>query len=342
MIRRFPQLLTVLAAFNTHTGAQLVIARESAANVLLLHGTTIGGTGTAAHRAGIAKSTGRQFQPSSRTSGTQPSRLTITPRNPTPGGFVRLRVTSDATGSDSIRAVSGTMAGEPLHFVRSKDRSFHALGAVPVDSAARTTVQVIVARASGRADTLLKTIELPSFPPPTEKLDVAARFGQPLDSALEVRVAGEGAKAREIGRRSHDTPRLWRAPFIRPRASAITSRFGTGRTFNGQVTSRHLGVDFRGVTGDAVRAANRGVVALVDTFYLGGRIVYVDHGEGLVTAYMHLSKPLVAVGDTVARGQRIGLVGATGRVTGPHLHWAARYGTLTANPLDLLALPNGW
>ena len=91
-----------------------------------------------------------------------------------------------------------------------------------------------------------------------------------------------------------------------------------------------------------VGAANRGVVALVDTFYLGGRIVYVDHGEGLVTAYMHLSKALVAVGDTVARGQRIGLVGATGRVTGPHLHWAARYGTLTANPLDLLALPNAW
>ena len=75
---------------------------------------------------------------------------------------------------------------------------------------------------------------------------------------------------------------------------------------------------------------------------VGGRIVYVDHGEGLVTAYMHLSKALVAVGDTVARGQRIGLVGATGRVTGPHLHWAARYGTLTANPFDLLSLPNGW
>jgi murein DD-endopeptidase MepM/ murein hydrolase activator NlpD len=91
-----------------------------------------------------------------------------------------------------------------------------------------------------------------------------------------------------------------------------------------------------------VRAANRGVVALVDNFFLAGNVVYIDHGGGLVTAYFHLSKPLVAVGDTVARGQQIGLVGATGRVTGPHLHWAARYGTITVNPLDLMALDRKW
>ena len=76
----------------------------------------------------------------------------------------------------------------------------------------------------------------------------------------------------------------------------------------------------------------------MDTFYLGGRIVYVDHGQGVVTAYMHLSRALVAAGDTVQRGQRLGLVGATGRVTGPHLHWAARYGALNVNPLDLVEL----
>ena len=116
------------------------------------------------------------------------------------------------------------------------------------------------------------------------------------------------------------------------------SGFGTGRTFNGEVTSRHLGVDFRGATGTPIRAANRGVVVLVDTFFLGGRVVYLDHGGGVTTGYLHLSKALVAVGDTVARGQTIGLVGATGRVTGPHLHWTARYGAITVNPLDLLKL----
>ena len=118
----------------------------------------------------------------------------------------------------------------------------------------------------------------------------------------------------------------------------MTSEFGTGRMFTGEVTSRHLGVDFRGATGAPIRAANRGVVVLVDTFFLAGRCVYIDHGGGVTTGYFHMSKQLVAVGDTVARGQTIGLVGSTGRVTGPHLHWAARYGALTVNPLGLLTL----
>jgi murein DD-endopeptidase MepM/ murein hydrolase activator NlpD len=103
-----------------------------------------------------------------------------------------------------------------------------------------------------------------------------------------------------------------------------------------------LGVDFRGALGEPVRAANRGVVALVDNLFLAGNVVYIDHGGGVVTAYFHLSKTLVAAGDTVARGQVIGLVGATGRVTGPHLHWAARYGAVTVNPLDLLSLDRDW
>jgi murein DD-endopeptidase MepM/ murein hydrolase activator NlpD len=100
-----------------------------------------------------------------------------------------------------------------------------------------------------------------------------------------------------------------------------------------------MGLDFAGTVGAPVRAVNRGVVRIVDDFYLGGNVVYIDHGGGVVTGYFHMSKPLVAVGDTVARGQIIGLVGSTGRVTGPHLHWSARYGALAVNPLDLLALP---
>jgi murein DD-endopeptidase MepM/ murein hydrolase activator NlpD len=100
-------------------------------------------------------------------------------------------------------------------------------------------------------------------------------------------------------------------------------------------------VDFAGALGAPVRAANRGVVALVANFFLAGNVVYIDHGAGVVTGYFHLSRTLVAEGDTVARGQQIGLVGATGRVTGPHLHWSARYGALTVNPLDLIAI-GGW
>lgn len=271
------------------------------------------------------------------TLGAQDPRLSILPAHPAPGAIVSVVLTAATSGADTIVAVSGTVAGEPLHFSRSARGSYRAIGGMPVD-AARTTAEAIVTRASGRADTVRTEIALPPLPPPKEKLDVASQFGQPLDSALEARVAREVEIGHDVGRRSHERPRLWTAPFMRPRASAITSRFGAGRTFNGRVSSRHLGVDFRGAAGAPVRAANRGIVAALDTFYLGGRIAYIDHGQGVITAYMHLSKFLVAVGDTVARGQRIGLVGATGRVTGPHLHWAARYGSLTVNPLDLLGL----
>ena len=271
--------------------------------------------------------------------GAQQARLAIAPARPTAGALVRLTVT-DSAARDTIVAVGGTMAGEPLHFRRASRRVWSALGGVPVDSLPAPAVEVIARRVSGRADTLHRVVVPAPLPPPSEQLAVAPRFGEPLDSATEARVAAEGARAREIGRRSHETPRMWTAPFIAPRPSAITSRFGTGRLFNGRVTSRHLGVDYRGAAGEPVRASNRGVVVLVDTFYLGGRLVYVDHGEGVMTAYMHLTRALVRVGDTVARGERVGLVGATGRVTGPHLHWAARYGTLTVNPLGLLTAPS--
>jgi murein DD-endopeptidase MepM/ murein hydrolase activator NlpD len=267
----------------------------------------------------------------------QQPRLSIVPERPLPGALVTLTLSNLGDRRDSVVAIEGTMAGEPLHFVASR-AVFRAIGAVPVDSVSTVNAIAIVTRASGNADTLHASVTPPPLPPPKEQLQVNARFGRPLDSATAARVAREGELALAVGRRSHDSPPRWTAAFLRPRASAVSSGFGTGRTFNGQVTSRHLGVDFRGATGAPIRAANRGVVVLVDTFFLGGRVVYLDHGGGVTTGYLHLSKALVAVGDTVARGQRIGLVGATGRVTGPHLHWTARYGAITVNPLDLLKL----
>jgi murein DD-endopeptidase MepM/ murein hydrolase activator NlpD len=178
-------------------------------------------------------------------------------------------------------------------------------------------------------------VEIPTAEP---RLAVSTRFTQPLDAKTQARIARENALARDVGRKAHTNPPRWTESFLKPRDARVTSEFGTGRVFNGKLTSRHLGVDYQGAVGAPILAANRGVVALVDTFFLAGRVVYIDHGGGVVTAYFHMSKPLVTKGDTVARGQRIGLVGATGRVTGPHLHWTARYGTQTMNPVDLLSL----
>lgn len=267
----------------------------------------------------------------------QQAHLAISPARPLPGAIVRLNLTDGGAASDAIVGVSGTMAGEPLHFVGA-DGAWRAIGAVPVDSSGKVVARVVASRASGRTDTLSASVTPPPLPPPKEQLAVAKQYGQPMDAAIAARVAQENQRAIAVGRQSQEEPPKWTAPFRKPRASEISSRFGAGRTFNGQVSSRHLGIDFRGAVGAPIRAANSGVVVLVDNFFLGGNVVYIDHGGGLTTGYLHLSKALANVGDKVERGQVIGLVGATGRVTGPHLHWTARYGAITVNPLDLLTL----
>ncbi|MEO8194278.1 MAG: M23 family metallopeptidase [Gemmatimonadales bacterium] len=272
----------------------------------------------------------------------QQPRLTVQPAQPAPGAIVRLILEPAFPATDSILSIDGAMAGEPLHFRRSGN-VWHALGAVPVDAVGSVAVLAVVTRGSGETDSVTSSVTLPKPKPSRGRarpraLAVAPRFTQPMDSATEARIASENQRARAIGRQAHSIPAMWNAPFLRPRTATVTSRFGSGRMFNGTLTSRHLGVDFRGGVGAPVRAANRGIVALVDDFYLAGNVVYIDHGAGVVTGYFHLIKSLVAEGDTVARGQEIGLVGATGRVTGPHLHWTARYGALTVNPLDLVSL----
>ncbi|MFL5487500.1 MAG: M23 family metallopeptidase [Gemmatimonadaceae bacterium] len=268
-------------------------------------------------------------------------RLSAVPARPEPGALVRLTLTERVSG-DSIVSVNGALADEPLHFVKSSRGVWHAIGGISVE-AVNALATATVKRASGKSETARVRFTLPTLPPPVaQPLAVDSNFTRPLDAATIARINRENALAREIGRKAHDRRPMWTASFLKPRASVVTSEFGSGRVFNGRLTTRHLGVDFRGAVGEPVRAANRGVVALVDNFFLAGNVVYIDHGGGVVTAYFHLSKPLVAIGDTVKRGQMIGLVGNTGRVTGPHLHWAARYGAVTVNPLDLLAIDRDW
>lgn len=247
------------------------------------------------------------------------------------------------------------MAGEPLHFHIDSVAGPVALGAVPIEASDSVVARVVLHRTGERPDTLVMQLRYPHRPPSpaptflrrirrmrrTRRLRVDRRFSTRPDSSLQMRIARENERARRVGRDAHATHRLWTAPFQFPRVTRITSGFGTGRVFNGRVASSHSGVDFAGHTGDTVRAANRGVVALVDSFFLAGNVIYIDHGEGIVTGYFHLSRQSVAAGDTVERGEVIGLVGATGRVTGPHLHWSARYGTLTVDPMGLVELTGG-
>ena len=259
------------------------------------------------------------------------------PETPARGSAVWLTVENDPSRNDQdrITAVEGEAAEEPLHF-EPVERGFTALLGVPVEGSDTLAVALRVSR-QGRTDSL--TLSWPVRQPayPRERLTVAPRMVT-YDSATQARVEAELAQARGVSRRSHATPRLWTLPLRLPRDSRITSPYGGAREYNGQVTSRHAGTDFAGAVGTPVTAAARGVVALVADFYLAGRAVYLDHGAGLVTGYFHLSQVAVSEGDTVAAGARIGSVGRTGRVTGPHLHWIMRYGAASIDPMTLVQL----
>lgn len=234
------------------------------------------------------------------------------------------------------RLSGGEAGGEPIHFEGSADSGYRALVGVPIEVGESLRVSLFLDRGEVR-DTLVRSVPVRRGGYRRELLAVAPAFVRP-DSAAAARIQSEIARSREVSRLSQERPRIWRGPFRLPRPGRVTSPFGTVRLYNGEVTSRHLGTDFAGAVGAPVRAAGRGVVALVADFYLAGRAVYVDHGGGMVTAYFHLSRIDVAEGDTVAAGQRIGAVGKSGRVTGPHLHWVGRYGAISVDPMSLLRL----
>ena len=254
-----------------------------------------------------------------------------------PKGSVAWLTVGAADAADSlVTGIDGEAAGEPLHFSPAGG-AHRALVAAPLEDGDSLALVLRIHRA-GRTDTTHLTLALAQPVLGAERLRVPPRMTV-FDDATEARIERERAESRAISTASHGTRRLWSAPFRLPRRSRITSSYGTAREYNGQITSRHLGTDFAGAVGAPVAAAARGVVALVADFYLAGRAVYLDHGEGLVTGYFHLSRSEVARGDTVAAGQTIGRVGRSGRVTGPHLHWIARYGTITVDPMSLVALP---
>jgi hypothetical protein len=237
--------------------------------------------------------------------------------------------------ADSVAPVRGRLGDQPLRFERTNRGLYRALGPIPVN---RTERMPLVLEIGPLDDPIDRTVWIPvvSGEFTVEKLTVAPQFASPPDSALAVRIAGERARARAVSRTALRTPRLWKGGFVTPVDGRVTSPFGKGREFNGQLQSRHMGTDLSGQTGTPVRAANRGIVALTGDFHYAGRVVYVNHGAGLVTVYMHLSEILVPEGDPIDTGQLIGRVGATGRVTGPHLHWTLRYGGISVDPLTIL------
>ena len=272
-------------------------------------------------------------------SGAAPA-VSWSPARPGEGELFVVRVAEP--DGDTIMLIAGGAGGEPLHFERTAGGDFRSLAAVPLGSRSEVPIDLTVIYASGREEIVRTSVPVTPGQYNHRQLTVAPELGRPPDSAQAARRAREAARAAAVSARAHRTPRIWTGEAVLPKTvQRVTSGFGDGRIFNGQVSSRHTGLDLDGATGDTVVAAARGVVELVDEFELAGNVVYINHGGGLVTAYFHLSEQLVAEGDTVEMGTPVGLVGATGRVTGPHLHWVVRYGQTSVDGRSLLAVSEG-
>ena len=158
-----------------------------------------------------------------------------------------------------------------------------------------------------------------------------------FDNATLVRI---GAEAAELSRRfSTVTPPRWRTPFLPPVEEYRPENFGARRVINGDPRMPHSAVDIRLPGGTPVRAIADGRIAFAGEQFFGGRSVVIDHGGGVFSVYYHLKEFSVAEGQEIARGERIGSVGATGRATGPHLHFGVRVPGGRVDPTRLFALP---
>ncbi len=168
------------------------------------------------------------------------------------------------------------------------------------------------------------------------ELTIATRLMSP--SAADRRWAAADQRAFDRALTRPLEPFRFASDFAWPRHDILTAPFGDLRLINGKQSSQHLGLDQDGNLGDPVHAANDGEVVLSRSCFASGNTVLLHHGGGLYTAYFHLAKLEVKSGQQVRRGQRLGTVGATGRVTGPHLHFGAKLDGRWVNPESLLAL----
>jgi murein DD-endopeptidase MepM/ murein hydrolase activator NlpD len=169
---------------------------------------------------------------------------------------------------------------------------------------------------------------------PVRALQVDEAFVEP-PAEVQERIAREAEELKAIFA-TMGPERLWADGFLAPVAQQANSRFGSRSVFNGQPRSPHTGADFPSPAGTPVRAPGAGRVVLARPLYFAGNAVLLDHGLGLFSLLAHLSAIDVKEGRDVARGEVVGRVGATGRVTGPHLHWAVRLGEARVDPLSLL------
>ncbi|MGA9355939.1 MAG: M23 family metallopeptidase [Terriglobales bacterium] len=249
------------------------------------------------------------------------------------GSPVVVRVTTPKPVSE----VTGTWLGHALAFsFDQRTKTWIALagasletkpGSYPINLQAKTS--------AGQPISFTKQIPVQRQSYPRVVLKVPERYTAP--SADDQREIEQDKKTKEEAFKILSPDREWSGSFAPPVTAQISELFGVQRVFNGSVKATHQGLDFRVPAGTQVAATNSGKVILARPLFFEGNCVVIDHGQGLLTLYLHLSKFLVNEGDEVKKSQPIGISGGTGRATGPHLHLAVRWQGEYLNPQTLLS-----
>jgi murein DD-endopeptidase MepM/ murein hydrolase activator NlpD len=250
-----------------------------------------------------------------------------------PGSVVLITVRS----ATPIASLSGLVFGRPVRFW-SAAQPIEWRGFVAADLEAKPgsyDVQFSGADARGTAVTGKTTLTVVTKRFETRRLRVDDGFVNPPAAEAE-RIAREAKRLASLFTQS--SPRLWRGPFQAPVSGEATSSFGRLTVLNGSPRGRHQGADFRAASGTPVLAPNGGRIVLAEDLYFSGNTIVIDHGLGLFSLLAHLSRIEVMAGRDVARGDVLGASGATGRVTGPHLHWALRLSEFSVDPLSVVAV----
>ncbi len=261
----------------------------------------------------------------------QPAPLTLTPALVVAGSPELIHI---AAGPGA--QIDADWLGQKVEFFPAGDGpGWYALAGVDVEAhPGPSTLRVIVHEAVGGTYDFSQTVVIHAATYRTSSLSVAPQYVEPNPDQLKQVTADMELKNRVFSQ--HAVQPLWEGSFLAPVQAPPTDSFGTRRMFNGKLASVHKGMDFRVGTGSVVHAGNRGVVVLARPLYYEGNCVVIDHGLGIWTISMHLSEIDVKEGQFVAQGDRVGLSGATGRVTGPHLHWAVRWQGTYLDPAKLL------
>jgi murein DD-endopeptidase MepM/ murein hydrolase activator NlpD len=226
--------------------------------------------------------------------------------------------------------------GSPVPVFPAADGSWQAL--VGLDLDLEPGDYEWVAEADLRAGHVRESRIVTVFPKQfeTRRLRVSPDFVNP-PPATQSRIEAEAVFLRDVYRAPADA-RLWSTPFVLPVSDPVNSAFGRRSVFNGEARSPHAGADFLSPAGRPVRAPNAGRVVAARDLFFTGKTVIVDHGLGVFSMFAHLSRLDVAEGTMVEPRQLLGAVGATGRVTGPHLHWALRVGGARVDPISAIAM----